>query len=140
MEDAFHEMGADALVALAADEDGLANTLLSHIVPGRYLLRDLATVSILETVAGTELFISIGEDLEAYVEEARIVRGDVLADNGVIHLVDLLILPLADESPEDDIASGVVDEDEARTGSLYDFTSDFDAEFAARADDDSVAV
>jgi uncharacterized surface protein with fasciclin (FAS1) repeats len=96
-EQAFSEIGADALVALAADCEDLAYTLRSHVVNGRLMLSDLFDLERLKSIEGAELWVSRGEDGEAYVEEARIVRGDIEADNGVIHVVDLVLLPPTDE-------------------------------------------
>jgi uncharacterized surface protein with fasciclin (FAS1) repeats len=98
-EEAFSELGVDELVALAADRDDLAATLRTHIVAGRYRMNDLVGMYDLESIDGTGLYVSVGEDHEAYVEEARIVQGDIEAENGVVHLIDLVILPLPDQSP-----------------------------------------
>jgi hypothetical protein len=59
---------------------------------------DLTGENHLQSIAGTELYVSIGEDDESYVEEARIVRGDLPAENGIVHLIDLVVLPLPDDS------------------------------------------
>jgi uncharacterized surface protein with fasciclin (FAS1) repeats len=141
-EDAFSEIGVDALVALAADSENLARTLQSHVVAGRYLLHDLADIDRLQSIAGTELFVSIGEDSEAYVEEARIVRGDVHAENGVVHLIDLVILPLADDDTAVDDAHDLPRGDVLGIASHSDGSSVFDYETYPGEDDeeDSVAV
>jgi uncharacterized surface protein with fasciclin (FAS1) repeats len=141
-EDAFSEIGVDALVALAANREDLAHTLRTHIVAGTYLLSDLADIERLQSIAGTELFISVGEDDEAYVEEARIVRGDIDAENGIIHLIDLVILPLPGDDlmpgKSSDVTSGAV----VGIDSPANVTSVFDHETNYREDDadDSVAV
>ena len=97
-EEAFSELGTETLIALAADGLSLTQLLQSHIVAGRLTLRDLGGLGLLESLAGTELYVSYGPDGDSYIEEARVVRGDIEADNGVIHVVDLVILPFADET------------------------------------------
>jgi uncharacterized surface protein with fasciclin (FAS1) repeats len=141
-EDAFSEIGVDALVALAANREDLAHTLRTHIVAGTYLLSDLADIERLQSIAGTELFISVGEDDEAYVEEARIVRSDIDAENGIVHLVDLVILPLPVDGQIVDEASDVVGGAVVGIDSPADVTSVFDYETNYREVDaeDSVAI
>jgi uncharacterized surface protein with fasciclin (FAS1) repeats len=141
-EEAFSEIGVDTLVALAADREDLAHTLRSHVVAGKYLLHDLANMDRLHSIAGTELFVSIGEDCEAYVEEARIVLGDVHAENGVVHLIDLVILPLAEDEAAADGAQGVHAGDVLGIAPYSDVSSVFDYGTGVGEDDedDSVAV
>jgi uncharacterized surface protein with fasciclin (FAS1) repeats len=141
-EDAFSEMGVDALVALAANREDLANTLRCHVVAGLYRLSDLTGEDQLRSIAGTELFVSIGEDDESYVEEARIIRGDLPAENGIIHLIDLVILPLpADSAASEDVAIPG-DADAPGIVRYAVATTVFDHESDAPEDDerDSVAV
>jgi uncharacterized surface protein with fasciclin (FAS1) repeats len=141
-ENAFSEIGDDALVALAADREELAYTLRSHIVSGRYTLSDLVDLERLESIVGSELYVSLGEDDRLYVEEARIIRGDIETDNGVIHIIDLLILPLTDEVVIVDEAAGVASA--SSVGSIADREADFFFDYEAYADididDDSIAV
>jgi hypothetical protein len=66
-------------------------------VAGRHAFDDLEDLSTLETVEGTDLFVSLGEDGHTYIEEARIVQSDIEADNGIIHIIDLVVLPISDE-------------------------------------------
>ena len=141
-EEAFSEIGADALVALAADCEDLAYTLRSHVVSGKYLLSDLGDLHSLESIEGTELFVSLGEDDQLYVEEARIVQGDINADNGVIHLIDLLILPPSDEVVIVDEDAGFVRGNAVGLVAEGDGEAVFDYEAYAQIDemDDSVAV
>jgi len=141
-EEAFSEMGADALVALAADCEDLVYTLRSHVVRGRYLLDDLVGLEHLENIEGTELFVSLGEDDRLYVEEARIVRGDIEADNGVVHLIDLVILPLPSDVIPVDEDAGFVSGNVVGFVANSDSDSVFDYETFGEIDveDDSVAV
>jgi uncharacterized surface protein with fasciclin (FAS1) repeats len=141
-EAAFSEIEVDALVALAADCDELACTLRSHVVSGRHSLSDLVRLKRLESIEGTELFVSLGVDDEPYVEEARIVRGDIEAENGIIHLIDLVIMPLAGETVIVDEATGFVSGNviEIVADSDSDSVFDYEAYGEIGADDDSVAV
>jgi len=141
-EHAFSEVGVDALVAMAADCDELSCTLRSHVVSGRLLLSDLIRLERLESIEGTELFVSLGMDEEPYVEEARIVRGDIEAENGIIHIIDLVIMPLARETVIVDEATGFVSGKVVDIVAQGDGDSFFDYETydEVDADGDSIAV
>ena len=106
------------------------------------MLSDLANLQGLQSIEGTELFVSLGEDNELYVEEARIVRGDIKADNGVVHLVDLVILPPSDEVLIVDASAGFVGGSAVGLVAAGDGDAVFDYEAYAQIDemDDSVAV
>jgi len=140
-EDAFSEIGADALVALAADCEDLAYTLRCHIVRGRHMLDDLLDLGLLKSIEGTELYISLGEDDEIYVEEARITRGDIQTGNGVIHLVDLVILPFTGDIVVVDEVAGMVDGNVVGISAGTEGVSAYDYEtYRDDDEDDSVAV
>ena len=94
---AFAELGPDRLIALVADNEELTYSLLSHVIAGKYSLSKLGNIERLTSGAESELYISVGDSGELYVEEARVVKADIEADNGIIHVIDVVILPLAEE-------------------------------------------
>jgi len=97
---AFAELGTDRLIALVADNDEFTYALLSHVIAGKYSLSKLRNIERLISGAESELYISVGDSGELYVEEARVVKADIEADNGIIHVIDVVILPLAEEMLE----------------------------------------
>ena len=97
-EEAFSELGANVLAALARDPDALTHQLRCHVVTGRHTLSDLVDAEFLDTIGATDLWVSLGEDGNVYIEEARVTRADIETENGVIHIIDLLILRLASET------------------------------------------
>ena len=66
--------------------------LTYHVVPGRYLAADVVKMSSAKTVNGQSFMVSMNGG-SAMVDNARIVKTDILASNGVIHVIDSVILP-----------------------------------------------
>jgi uncharacterized surface protein with fasciclin (FAS1) repeats len=91
---AFAKLPPGALDALLADKAQLTKVLTYHVVPGSYpaakLLQDGAGT--LGTVNGQPLTVSI-RDGKVYVDDAQVVMTDVMASNGIIHVIDAVILP-----------------------------------------------
>lgn len=70
----------------------LADMLLFHVVPGRYTAADLASLGSVPTALGESAPIRV-IDGETYVAGARIVASDIETSNGVIHVIDLVMIP-----------------------------------------------
>ena len=68
---------------------GLKNMLSYHIVPGKVAGANVA--GRLKTVHGAKLTVSIEDGLK--VDEATLVKTDIAADNGVIHVIDRMLYP-----------------------------------------------
>jgi transforming growth factor-beta-induced protein len=87
------------LAALLADPKGALTTILTyHVVPGRLTAADVLAAKTLTTIQGEELAVSV-KDGEAYVDGARILTTDVPAKNGVIHVINGVLLPKAITEP-----------------------------------------
>jgi uncharacterized surface protein with fasciclin (FAS1) repeats len=74
-----------------ANRDQLRSVLTYHVVPGRILSSDLTDGAKVTTVEGTELTISLAGG--AKVNDATVVAADVEASNGVVHLIDAVLMP-----------------------------------------------
>lgn len=74
-----------------ANQDQLRSVLTYHVVPGRIMSSDLTDGAKVTTVEGTELTISLTDG--AKVNDARVVTADVEASNGVVHLIDGVLMP-----------------------------------------------
>jgi transforming growth factor-beta-induced protein len=94
-EDAFKKLPHGTLQSLLLDPQGrLKQTLLYHVVQGNYMTSDLANVTTLKTLQGGDLTIRVINDT-VYVNNARVAIDDIRTDNGVIHVIDtVLILPV----------------------------------------------
>jgi len=89
---AFAELPAGTVEALLADKEALTRVLTYHVVPGRVTSSQVVGLSSAETVAGIRAPIEV-RDGSVYVGGAKVVTPDVGASNGVIHVIDSVMLP-----------------------------------------------
>ena len=108
-EEAFAELLAALGVTageLLADTELLTSVLLHHVVSGKVMSADLAGASdlMVTTVQGGE--VSVTEYMGSVtIDEATVVTADIEASNGVIHVIDKVLLPVVEEP----VASDIVD-------------------------------
>jgi len=92
-DEAFAKLPAGTVASLLADPAKLTDVLTYHVVPGRVTAADAAQLSSALTVQGGELPIST--DGGVHVGEATVVNADIEASNGLIHVIDRVLLPAA---------------------------------------------
>ena len=90
-DEAFAKIPKAQLEALLQDQAALTNVLTYHVVPGRVMAADVAGLSSAETVQGQSITIDTSYGVK--VDGARVVQTDIVASNGVIHVIDAVILP-----------------------------------------------
>jgi uncharacterized surface protein with fasciclin (FAS1) repeats len=88
---AFAKLPAGTMESLLKDKDKLAQILTYHVVPGKVMSSDVTTGAV-PTVQGKPLNVVV-ERGGVKVNEARVVKADVVASNGVIHVIDSVVLP-----------------------------------------------
>jgi uncharacterized surface protein with fasciclin (FAS1) repeats len=89
---AFAEAGLTSANIGTVPVETLTDILLYHVAPGRLLAADVVSVSQLTMANGGVAQIRL-EGGVAYIDDARILATDVEATNGVIHVIDAVILP-----------------------------------------------
>ena len=89
---AFAKVPTDTLNALLADKAALANVLTYHVVAGKVMAADVVKLTSAETVQGQAVSVEV-KDGKVYVDGAQVVTTDIKASNGVIHVIDTVILP-----------------------------------------------
>jgi uncharacterized surface protein with fasciclin (FAS1) repeats len=87
---AFAKVPKTQLDALLADKAKLAAVLTYHVVPGKVMAKDVKAGKV-KTVQGSELML--GTSGGVTVDNAKVVKADIAADNGVIHVIDTVVLP-----------------------------------------------
>ena len=90
-DEAFAALPEGALEGLLADPQQLANVLTLHVVAGKDEAADLAGVTELASVQGEMLAVDTTDGVS--VGGAKVIQADVEASNGVIHVIDRVILP-----------------------------------------------
>jgi len=88
---AFAKIPAEKLQALLADKDALTRVLTYHVVPGRVVAAEVKSGSV-KTVQGQPLNIRASGG-SVRVNDANVIKTDVMASNGVIHVIDTVVLP-----------------------------------------------
>ena len=73
------------------NKDQLVAILTYHVVPGKVMSGDLSDDMAATTVQGTDVIIDLDDGVK--VEEATVVSADIETSNGVIHVIDKVILP-----------------------------------------------
>jgi len=90
-DEAFAKLPAGTVEGLLKDIPKLKSVLTYHVVAGRMMAADVVKQSSLKTVQGQS--ISVDTKSGAKVDGANIVKTDIATDNGVIHVIDKVILP-----------------------------------------------
>jgi uncharacterized surface protein with fasciclin (FAS1) repeats len=94
---AFSKLPEGTLDALLAEPTRLQSVLTYHVVPGRVLASDLAAKGARQftvtTAQGQELEVSVRDDGSVVVDGARVTKTDIIAGNGVIHVIDAVVVP-----------------------------------------------
>jgi len=91
-DEAFARIPEAQLEALLQDEQALQAVLLYHVIPGRVVAADVATLRSAETVSGRSVSVTVAGGV-VKVGGATVVATDIEASNGVIHVIDRVLLP-----------------------------------------------
>ena len=93
-DEAFSKLPEGTLEDLLKPEnkEKLAGILTYHVVAGKVMAADVVKLSSAKTVQGSEVTIKV-EDGKVMVDNAKVVKTDILCGNGVIHVIDAVILP-----------------------------------------------
>ncbi|MCS6836568.1 MAG: phosphate ABC transporter substrate-binding protein PstS family protein [Anaerolineae bacterium] len=99
--DAFAKLPQVAVDFLLANPDVLTQVLTYHVVPGKVMSSDLAEGEV-TTLQGQTVDVSLS--MGAKINDAMVVTADIEASNGVIHVIDTVILPAFDLPEVDPLA------------------------------------
>ena len=96
-DEAFAELPAGTVENLLkpASKAMLRRVLMYHVVPGKMMAADVVKISSAKAVSGDMLSIKVNGGT-VMVDQARVVKTDIAASNGVIHVVDAVLLPQAE--------------------------------------------
>ncbi len=89
-DEAFAKIPKADLDALLKDKAKLTAVLTYHVVAGKVMAADVKAGNV-KTVQGSELTVSTS--MGVMVNNAKVIKTDIVADNGVIHVIDTVIMP-----------------------------------------------
>ena len=92
-DEAFSAIPKAELDALLADKEALTAVLTYHVVAGKVMAADVVGLSSAETVQGESITIDTSSGVK--VDGANVVQTDIETTNGVIHVIDAVIIPSA---------------------------------------------
>ena len=90
-DEAFAKIPKDQLDALLADKEKLTAVLTYHVVPGKVMAADVAGLKSAKTVQGSSVTIDTASGVK--IDNAQVVKADIVTSNGVIHVIDTVIIP-----------------------------------------------
>ncbi len=90
-DEAFAKLPPGTVEALLADKAKLTAILTYHVVPGRVTAADVGGLTTATTVQGGALAIDTSAGVK--INDATVVKADVMASNGVIHVIDTVLMP-----------------------------------------------
>jgi uncharacterized surface protein with fasciclin (FAS1) repeats len=90
-DDAFAKIPKDKLAALLADKDALTQVLTYHVVPGAVSSSEVSKLDSAKTVQGSSVTIDAADGVK--IDNANVVVADIVTSNGVIHVIDTVIIP-----------------------------------------------
>lgn len=89
-DDAFAKLPPGTVQTLVQNTPQLARILKFHVVLGKLMAADIAKLNSLTSVEGSEIKIDTSNGFE--VKNATVIAPDIEADNGVIHVIDTVLL------------------------------------------------
>ena len=91
-DEAFAKLPAGTVEALLKDKEALTKILTYHVVPGKVMAAQVVGLSEANTVAGIKASIKVSNGM-VWVGGSKVVTTDIQASNGVIHIIDTVMLP-----------------------------------------------
>jgi uncharacterized surface protein with fasciclin (FAS1) repeats len=90
-DDAFAKLPEGTVESLLKDKVKLVKILTYHVVPGKVMAKDVVNLKKAKTVEGHDITIDTSDGVK--VDAANVVQTDIETSNGVIHVIDSVIMP-----------------------------------------------
>ncbi|MFM8393790.1 MAG: fasciclin domain-containing protein [Acidobacteriota bacterium] len=91
-DEAFAKLPKATLDSLLADKEALKKVLLYHVVAGNVMAKDVVKLKEAKTVQGSSAKVTVKGGM-VMIDNANVVKTDIACTNGVIHVIDTVILP-----------------------------------------------
>jgi len=93
-DEAFAKLPKGTVESLLKDKKALTNILLYHVVSGNVTSGEVVKLKSATTLAKSDVKIKV-EDGKVFINNAQVTTADVMASNGVIHIIDTVLIPEA---------------------------------------------
>ena len=103
-DEAFNSVPANLLSELLADNDALTSVLLHHVHSGNAMSTDLSDGMQVLTLNNDNLIVAI-DGTNVMIDMATVTQPDILASNGVVHVIDMVLVPTTNDQTVMDIIS-----------------------------------
>ncbi|HOW14701.1 fasciclin domain-containing protein [Methanosarcina sp.] len=90
-DDAFNALPAGTLDSLLEDQEALTRVLTYHVASGKYMAADVLKMTSIKTLEGSELPVNTTDGVK--VGDANVTMTDIETSNGVIHVIDKVLIP-----------------------------------------------
>jgi uncharacterized surface protein with fasciclin (FAS1) repeats len=91
-DEAFAKLPAGTVESLLANPEKLKQVLLYHVVAGKVMAADVVKIKSAKTVQGSSATVKV-KGSSVMIDNANVIKTDIVTDNGVIHVIDTVILP-----------------------------------------------
>ena len=91
-DDAFAKLPEGTVESLLEDKETLKNILLYHVVSGEVTSKEVVNLTKAETLNGKNINIKVSKGT-VMINDAKVTGADVMASNGVIHVIDTVLIP-----------------------------------------------
>jgi uncharacterized surface protein with fasciclin (FAS1) repeats len=91
-DEAFARLYADILDVLFRDSIKLSDVLTHHVVPESITMEDAVSRTSIESKNGQTLEFSLDKKT-MHVDRARVIEGDIVCSNGIVHIIDAVLIP-----------------------------------------------
>ena len=91
-DEAFAKLPEGTIESLLKDKEALKSILLYHVVPGKVTSKDVVKLDKAETLSGKNVKISSSKD-GVMINKSSVTAVDIMASNGVIHVIDTVLIP-----------------------------------------------
>ncbi len=90
-DEAFAKLPKETLKDVSGDRERLASVLKYHVIPIKIMSKDIFKRDSIETVQGRKILLDVSSGIT--VNKANVVKTDIECKNGVIHVIDSVLLP-----------------------------------------------
>jgi uncharacterized surface protein with fasciclin (FAS1) repeats len=91
-DEAFAKLPKGTIEALLKDKEALKKILLYHVVSGKVTSEEVVKLNKAETLEGQNVMIQV-TDGSVMINNSKVTTADVMASNGVIHIIDTVLIP-----------------------------------------------